>query len=163
MRMFRWDHYLSPLPSTPTTTPPAPPPLPHPLTSQLWPPGVDETTLKSSIKIQYLSVLTLFGVVLLLFTTALGRSTNTLSRSIGVCLYFYWLWFFFFSVCIIIWTFVAGDPCFGGSRHRPLPFAYSAPPMQFGEWIKHLEPVRGCTSGGVYVPCIYTHARWELP
>ena len=20
-----------------------------------------------------------------------------------------------------------------------------------------------CTSGGVYVPCIYTHARWELP
>ena len=21
---------------------------------------------------------------------------------------------------------------------------------------------RGCTSGGVYVPCIYTHARWEL-
>ena len=20
----------------------------------------------------------------------------------------------------------------------------------------------GCTSGGVYVPCIYTHARWEL-
>ena len=28
-----------------------------------------------------------------------------------------------------------------------------------------LEPTtsRGCTSGGVYVPCIYTHARWELP
>ena len=22
---------------------------------------------------------------------------------------------------------------------------------------------RGCTSGGVYVPCIYTHARWESP
>ena len=21
----------------------------------------------------------------------------------------------------------------------------------------------GCTSGGVYVPCIYTHAGWELP
>ena len=21
----------------------------------------------------------------------------------------------------------------------------------------------GCTSGGVYVPCIYTHASWELP
>ena len=21
----------------------------------------------------------------------------------------------------------------------------------------------GCTSGGVYVPCIYTHARWKLP
>ena len=21
----------------------------------------------------------------------------------------------------------------------------------------------GCTSGGVYVPCIYTHTRWELP
>ena len=20
-----------------------------------------------------------------------------------------------------------------------------------------------CTSGGVYVPCIYMHARWELP
>ena len=23
--------------------------------------------------------------------------------------------------------------------------------------------LRGCTSGGVCVPCIYTHARWELP
>ena len=22
---------------------------------------------------------------------------------------------------------------------------------------------QGCTSGGVYVPCVYTHARWELP
>ena len=22
--------------------------------------------------------------------------------------------------------------------------------------------LRGCTSGGVYVPCIYMHARWEL-
>ena len=22
---------------------------------------------------------------------------------------------------------------------------------------------RGCTSGGVYVPCIYMHAMWELP
>ena len=21
----------------------------------------------------------------------------------------------------------------------------------------------GCTSGGVYVPCIYTYARWDLP
>ena len=21
----------------------------------------------------------------------------------------------------------------------------------------------GCSSGGVYIPCIYTHARWELP
>ena len=24
------------------------------------------------------------------------------------------------------------------------------------------ESYCGCTSGGVYVPCIYTHARWEL-
>ena len=23
--------------------------------------------------------------------------------------------------------------------------------------------IGGCTSCGVYVPCIYTHARWELP
>ena len=23
--------------------------------------------------------------------------------------------------------------------------------------------LKWCTSGGVYVPCIYTYARWELP
>ena len=26
-----------------------------------------------------------------------------------------------------------------------------------------LRYIRGCTSGGVYVPCIYMHARCELP
>ena len=25
------------------------------------------------------------------------------------------------------------------------------------------KEVWGCTSAGVYVPCIYTHVRWELP
>jgi len=29
--------------------------------------------------------------------------------------------------------------------------------------MKGVQPERGCTSGGVYVPCIYSHARWELP
>ena len=29
--------------------------------------------------------------------------------------------------------------------------------------LNRLEKSWGCTSGGVYVPCIYTHARWEIP
>ena len=27
---------------------------------------------------------------------------------------------------------------------------------------RYITSTRGCTSDGVYVPCIYTHARWEL-
>ena len=29
-------------------------------------------------------------------------------------------------------------------------------------WLLSWRQWRGCTSGGVYVPCIHTHARWEL-
>ena len=27
----------------------------------------------------------------------------------------------------------------------------------------HMHNNKGCTSGVVYIPCIYSHARWELP
>ena len=31
-------------------------------------------------------------------------------------------------------------------------------------WLRYLSPgMRAYTCGGVYVPCIYSHARWELP
>ena len=29
--------------------------------------------------------------------------------------------------------------------------------------VRQQRPEDVCTSGGVYVPCIHTHARWELP
>ena len=45
---------------------------------------------------------------------------------------------------------------------KTLFFFYTVLPLN----VSHLNVtalfVRGCTSSGVYVPCIYTHARWEL-